>query len=499
MVSAQNTLPIKKVTVFKNATAMVVREGSMPVMDGNVTLPIPDRTLFGAFFIGASKDNSVKNMVFKNDTIKKKAQSTSVWQFLAGNLNKPVTISYNPTQGIDKTVSGRAVDYNLYSGILKFNTDGGKTIIMHAGQIYQADFKDDPSGTYQADSIKRLMVLRPDKASDNIALQEIYMTGGINWLPSYYLRLKDDKTARLEMKATLENYAEDIRDAETELVVGAPQMKYSIKMDPMTYDYLSVSDQGAAAGNYMQGNTRAMYKAEALQMADADQSYFEETFNTEGEKTGDMYIYKLGKISLPEKSKGSFPIFAGNVEYKDKYEGTIPDFTNYFNTRFVPVDERFSDVFHSLEVKNTSTVPLTTASVMVVNEKEQFIAQDELKYTPIGSTNNIRLSKAIDILMKNAEEEKNRVDNAKRIGKTFYSKVILKGTVNIDNYQDKDVTVSITKTLNGTVVSQSDGGKVVKVNSYNYINPSSNIKWEVKLNANEKKVLTYEYEVFFVP
>src|SRR4051812_24866626 len=101
--------------------------------------------------------------------------------------------------------------------------------------------------------------------------------------------------------------------------------------------------------------------------------------------------------------------------------------------------------------------------------------------------------------MKNSEDEKNREDNAKKIGKTIYSKMVLKGTVNVDNYQEKDVTVTITKTLNGTVVAQSDGAKVTKVNSYNYINPSSNIKWEVKLNANEKKVLTYEYEVFFVP
>jgi hypothetical protein len=101
--------------------------------------------------------------------------------------------------------------------------------------------------------------------------------------------------------------------------------------------------------------------------------------------------------------------------------------------------------------------------------------------------------------MKNSEEEKNREDNAKKIGKQTYSKVILKGTVNVENYQDKEVTVTVTKALSGTVLTESDGGKVTKVNSYNYINPSSNIKWEVKLAANERKALSYEYEVFFMP
>ena len=501
LLNAQTTLPTKKVTVFKNATAMLVKEGTASLKDGNVSLPIPQQTLFGTFFIGASKDNSVKNIVFKTDTLKKKARCNSVWSYLAGNMNKQVTLHYTPTTGIDKSVSGTVLDYDLYTGIMKFKDDAGKTMIMHVGQIYDATFKDDPSTFYMADSVKRMMVLKTEKPADNISLQEIYMTGGINWIPSYYLRLKDDKTARLEMKAVVENYAEDFNNAEVELVVGAPQMLYSSKFDPMIYDYITsdgntfANNDYRAKGNYMQSNAMTVTES-AVPAADA---YFENEFATTGEKTGDMYIYKLGKISLPNQSKGSFPIFAGNVEYKDKYEGSIYDITNYYNTRYVPQDDKPFDIFHSLEVKNTSSVPLTTASVMVVNEKDQFIAQDEVKYTPVGATNNIRLSKAIDIIMKNSEEEKNREDNAKKIGKTSYSKVILKGTVNVDNFQNKEVTVTITKTLSGTVLSSGNDGKVTKVNSYNYINPSSNIKWEVKLNANEKKVLTYEYEVYFIP
>lgn len=497
--AAQTTLPVKKVTVFKNATAMLVKEGSLPVADGVVKLPIQEQTLFGTYFIGASKDNNVKNLVFKNDTLRKKDQARSVWQFIAGNLNKQVSISYTPTTGVDKTVSGKATAYDLYSGILKFTTDAGKNMVMHVGQIYAADFKEDPSAFYMADSVQRMILLKPEKAGDNISLQEVYMTGGINWLPSYYLKLKDDKNARLEMKATVENYAEPLKDAEMELVVGSPQMSKSGTPDPMTYDYLTVNagnDNAYRGGNYMQTNA-VFYKGAAAE-ADAP-AYFVSDFGTEGEKAGDMYLYKLGKVSLPEKSKGSFPIFAANIEYKDKYEGSIYDITNFFNNRYVPQDDRTFDIFHSLEIKNGTAVPLTTASVMVINEKEQFVAQDEIKYTPVGATSNIRLSKAIDIIMKNSEEEKTREDNAKKIGKTVYSKVILKGSVNVDNYQQKEVTVTVTKNLSGTVLSQSNGAKVTKGNSYNYINPASEIKWEIKLNANEKKTLTYEYEVFFIP
>jgi hypothetical protein len=480
---------------------MMVKEGIVPMKEGVALLPIPEQTLAGTYFIGSTKDNPIKSMVFKNDTLKKQDRSRSVWQFIAGNINKQVALSYTPTQGVDKTISGKIQSYDLYSGIMKFATDAGRNLVMHVGQIYQTDFKEEPSQFYQADSIKRMMALKPEKQTDNLSLQEIYMTSGINWIPSYYLKLKDDKTARLEMKATVENYADDLKDTETELVVGAPQMSNSGKLDPMTYDYLTTANfdnysyRNYDKTAYMQSNNMAA----ALEAAPAAAGYFESSYATSGEKNGDMYIYKLGKITLPKQSKGTFPIFAGNVEYKDKYEGSIGDITNYYSTRYCPQDEKAFDIFHSLEIKNTSTVPFTTASVMVVNDKDQFTAQDELKYTPVGSTNNIRLSKAIDIIMKNSEEEKNREDNAKKIAKTNYSKVVLKGTVNVDNFQDKEITVTVTKSLNGTVLSQNNDAKVVKKNSYNYINPYSEIKWEVKLSANEKKSLSYEYEVYFIP
>lgn len=499
---AQTPLQTKKVTIFKNATAMMVKEGVAATTGGVVKLPIPQHTLFGTYFIGSGKDNAVKSIIFRNDTLKKPAKSQSVWQYLAGNMGKSVTIYYAPTQGIDKSATGKVVDYDLYTGMMRFTTDAGKTFVMHVDKVYQADFKEDPSPLYMADSIKRVMLLRADKPADNLALQEVYMTGQLNWIPSYYLKLKDDKSARLEMKAVVENYTEDIRDADVELVVGSPQMSYSNKPDPMTYDYLSVTGydnndySGLNAKAYMQSN--AMTTLAAAEAPSMD-GYFEGSFATEGEKNDDQYIYKLGKVTIPNQSKGSFPIFAGNVEYKDKYEGTISDITSFSVNRFVPDEEKAFDVFHSLEVKNTATVPLTTAAVMVVNEKDQFVAQDQLKYTPVGANTTIRLSKAIDIIMKNNEEEKGRVDNAKKIGKTTYSKITVKGTVTVQNFQAKEVTVAVTKVVDGTVTSQSDNGKATKKSYYNAINPYTEVKWDVKLGANEKKVLNYEYEVLFVP
>lgn len=494
---AQNALPTKKVTVFKNGTAMFVKEGNVQVRGGNALLPIPAQTLFGTYWLGAGKDNSIKNITFKNDTIKKQVKVHDIWQILSANVGKAVTLSYAPTDGIDKTLSGTIASFDREVMAVKIKSDAGKTTTLYASSIYQVEFKDAENVQFTDDSIQRMIVIKPEKPADNMAVQEWYMQSGINWLPSYFLKLKDDKNARIEMKATIENYAEELKDADMELVVGSPQMSFSNKMDPMTYDYLTGAsydnERTRAPKLYMQSN--AMY-AEAG--ADAN-GFFNGTFATEGEKNDDQYLYKIGKVTMPKNSKASYPIFAGNVEYKDKYEGTIYDNTDFFNSRFVPDDDKPFEVFHSLEIKNNSNVPFTTAAIMVVNEKDQFVAQDELKYTPAGSEATIKLSKAIDIVGKNTEEEVSRVDNAKKIGKVTYSKVVLKGTININNYQNKEVTLTLNKYINGTVLSSSDGGKPTKTKDYSYINPNSNVKWDIKLEANGKKTITYEYEVLYIP
>ena len=509
--SAQTALPTKRITLFKNSTAMIVKEGTANVKNDEVLLPIPDQTLNGTFFIGSTKDNILRSVVLKDDTLKKKTKCETVAQFLAGNIGKHATIYYNPfspaIQGSDKTLSGMVTEYKPGNSVMKFQTDAGKIMVMPVAQVYQAEFGQDPSPSYETDSIKRMVVIQPDKATASMQLQEVYMTKGFNWIPSYYLKIKDGKTARLEMKATLENYAEDLNDAEAEIVVGAPQMNSSGTLDPITYNYITsvaastgysnvYQPRGYDKNNYYQSNAAGSYgdagAAPPSVSSDAD-------YSTDGEKVGDLYVYKLGKITLPNKSKGLFPIFSGNVDYKDKYEASIGDWASYASAHYLSAEEKTYDVFHSLELTNTTGVPLTTASVMVVNEKDQFMAQDELKYTPVGSNTFIRLSKAIDIVLKNNEEEKNREDNAKKIAKQSYSRVTLKGTINLTNYQKKDVTVCITKSVNGSVLSQSDGGKNTTGKSNKYMNPASEIKWEVSLGANDKKTLTYEYEVYFIP
>jgi hypothetical protein len=498
---AQNSLPVKKISIFKNNTAMVVKEGSAPLTSGKVYIPIPGHTIYGTFFLGTPKDNPIKNMAIVYDTLKKKEKALAIWQLVAGNVGKAATINFTPGQKADRSISGHILSYNLQTGLIQVKEDNGKVACISSVDLYEVEFSEESNNFYLADSIQRSLVFSPQSAGENIPLEEVYMQTGINWMPSYFMKLKDDKTARIEMKATIENFAEGLNDAETELIVGAPQMTNSGKPDPMTYDYQTI-DYGAPAGkaymysNAIQSQTATYYIADKDAAGDAA---FESTFSTEGEKNGDMYIYKIGNITIGKNSKAIYPIFAGNIEYKDKYEGTIYDKTNYATMRTADNEETPFDVYHSIEIKNSASVPLTTAPITIINEKEQFLAQDQLNYTPIGAPSTIRLSKAVDIIMKNAEEESTRTDNAKKIGKVIYSSIKLKGKITIENFQNKEVTVSATKELSGDVSIASDSGKIIKHKGAVKLNPYTIIKWDVKLAANEKKTVSYEYEVYFTP
>ena len=502
---AQTVLPMKKVSLFKNSTCLVSKEGSLKAKDGKLSLPVPSEALYGTFWIGASKDNSLKSVVVKTDTLKTKAKAKYSDELLKANIGKDVNLVLQYGEKSEKSITGKILDFIPESGFVKIKEESGKVTYISYQKIQYMTFASDVD-TYQKDSIARTANLIFDKGGDNVNIQEYYMQKGMTWIPSYFLKITNDKEARLEMKATIENYAEDITNVETEVVVGSPQLYYGLLLDPVSYNYMTQPTSSYTMNsrdrndNYFLSN--AMQQVQTTDnyggFAEALPSYYEATFETAGEKNNDLYYYNLGKISISKNSKGMFPVFASSLGYKDIYKADIDDRVNYASTLYCNTNENNCDVFHSIELKNTTTFPFTTAAVMVITEKGQFMAQDQLKYTPTGGVSSIKLSKAIDVVLKNNEEELSRVDNFKKIGKTTYSKATLKGTFTIENMQPKQVVVDIVKHVNGSVTNNG-GSKVKKQKTYNSVNPYSDLTWKITLNAGEKKTLNYEYEVLFAP
>jgi hypothetical protein len=149
-----------------------------------------------------------------------------------------------------------------------------------------------------------------------------------------------------------------------------------------------------------------------------------------------------------------------------------------------------------LQLANITTFPFTTAPVFVLNENMQPLAQDRLKYTPTGANVSVQLSKAGDVVVKNKEEEVKKEENVKKIGKTYYNRVTIKGYITIENLQSKKILLTVKKDILANVLETSDGGKIEKSGRYSSLNPFETLNWEIPFGSKDKKTITYTYEVY---
>lgn len=500
-VFSQNTVRPIQLNVFKNGTYYIAKEGNVPVRNGYAMLELPKQPLLGTYWLNAAKDNKITRVCFMTDTIKKTKNPQNFNDIFKGCVGKKVRFTY--AAGSEKNlreIAGVLVEYYEGSGIAKIKLADNKITFYPVASVVEFTIEDSNVGSLSVDSLVRVARIYFDKNLTNTDLRVVYMQSGIQWIPSYDIKIINENELQLEMKALVENYSEDISDAELTLTVGNPRFYYGFQYDPIYNNFLtSLYDVKPASVPYAQTQTyftsNVIVAEERSSPASDINQYYD--YSTEGEKTNDLYMYKIGKVSIPMQSKTSFQIFATKVPYKDVYEVNIGDVANYSYYSYISNDpEKRLDVYHSLLITNNTSFPFTTAPVFVQNENLQPLAQDMIKYTPTGSDISVQLSKAGDVVVKNKEEETKKEENVKRVGKVYYNKVTIKGTVFIENMQNKKILLTITKDLSANVLSASNDGKIVKSGRYNGLNSYTKINWELPVGAGEKKSVSYEYEVF---
>jgi len=500
---SQTSLKPTTVNIFKNGTYYIVKEGNIKTNDGSALIEIPSNPLLGTYWITSVKDLKISDINYKTDTLKTNKRVQSIIDLIGANIGKKLKFTYKPNDKELRDVSGILVSYQKLYGLIKLKQADNKYFFLYVNNIVDVLFEENPEESIKSDSVCRLAQIKFDKTPSSVDLKVYYMQNGMQWLPSYNVKLINDKELQLEMKAIVENYAETVENAELTLTVGSPQFYFGSAFDPISFNDLTngyslktTSSAFRAAQPMQQYYSNAIMTdgslAESAPVAYDDYN----NYDTQGEKTNDLYIYKLGKVSLPNKSKTSFQIFSVKIGYKDVYEVNLNDFVSYYNRGYISIDpDKRYDVYHSFQLLNTTSFPFTTAPVFVLNEQLQPLAQDQIKYTPSGSNCTVQLSKAGDVIIKNKEEEIKKEDGVKRVGKSVYNRVTIKGTVTVENLQDKKINLNIDKNLIASIIEVSDKGKIIKSGRYSNLNPNSSIEWEIQLIGKEKKEITYQYEV----
>ncbi|MBU1720329.1 MAG: DUF4139 domain-containing protein, partial [Bacteroidetes bacterium] len=406
--TAQEKLEATKVNVFKNGTYYIVREGKVSAPQSALKLSVPSSPLLGTFWLTTSSDNNIEKITYKTDTLKSSRPSRSYPELLGANIGKKVTITYLADKDNLRTVSGLLQDFYKPVSTAIIKTSDKNWVLVPSGGIVEFGTEEMPKYLFTADSLVRLGVVNFTKKPDNQPLRMSYMQAGIQWVPSYCLKILTDKELQIEMNAIVENYAEDIKNADLTLTVGNPQFFFNRSLDPLAMDYLSSYNAISPIGYtrnvaYQAFDNDLMSNSIMTESPRGDFGGYNDYSEVEasGEKTNDLFMYEIGKASILKNTKVTYKVFSSKISYKDVYEVDIPDVVNYGNNRYLSIDpEKRYDVYHSLKLNNTTKYPLTTAPVFVLNEELQPLAQDRIKYTAAGGSVFVQLSKSGDVSVK---------------------------------------------------------------------------------------------------
>ncbi|MBI4645477.1 MAG: hypothetical protein HY738_02505 [Bacteroidia bacterium] len=228
---------------------------------------------------------------------------------------------------------------------------------------------------------------------------------------------------------------------------------------------------------------------------------------TEGGSREDLYFYKCSNIFLKKGERASYELLSAKLLYEHVYEVTLPQNTLNYSYYYSDRDKdagTTNKVWHSIKLNNNTQMPWTTGTAMVVkyeNGTNKPVSQDILKYSPVKSETYLKITISPDISVKDTDKEKNRMEKAKKRNSNYYDQLTIEGSIQIKNYKDKPVKLTINRDIYGELIKSDINWSFTKVLNdnyyyYNNINPLNNVKWELELNGGEEKEVIYSYTLY---
>lgn len=112
-------------------------------------------------------------------------------------------------------------------------------------------------------------------------------------------------------------------------------------------------------------------------------------------------------------------------------------------------------------VNNGGTAPLTTAPALITRNG-RVVAQGMMRYTPAGAKTDIDMTTAVNVQYTRDENETGRTPNAYTWRGELYNRIELAGQVHLMNFEDKPVTIEVTRYVPGHADKADGSGKIVQ-------------------------------------
>lgn len=488
---AQQTIqPLQPVrlSIFKNGTYFIKKESTVNVENGSFVIPAPTNVLMGTYWLGAGKGSTLRSIAVKEDTFRVEGKAKSPGEYLKANINSPVTIKTGLGATEQQSLSGILLEYNESSETAKIRTSDKKIVILKIADGYSISLPESASSRFSYDSVAALAKVNVSLQNGSTMASTFSLQRGMQWYPSYFLRLENDKDAKLEMKATIVNGDEQYLQTDVDIIIGNPEMFYSKELDPVCVRY--INGKIFQFDNYQYNNApvQAVSMLNTVSRVNGIGDNEQYPDDKQGAKLQDLYIYNLGKLDMESNAKLIVPVFTAAVEYEDIYTAGLD--VNSSLKR----DGIAGEVYHKFRIRNNQSAPFTTGPVLVMNKDEMPVAQSQVSYTPVKGAAEITISKAIDVQVKNEETEIKRELKFRKKDDSDYDGITYNGKITVTNYQAKQIKLRLLKEISGTLTTPLQNGRSRSTGKeWDKINPVTVLEWEVIVGPGEVKDIPYTY------
>jgi len=518
---------LKRVALFKNGFGFFVREGTLPDATEVALLGPFAVPSHGTFWISAPGRAGLSQAVIRQTTAPEEYEARTVFELLEANIGKEIVLG-PPSESTSLTgtilafapdapqpspfqnryliepAPNREVSSNPGSYLLLETSHGVVAVDPHRyGRV--TFLSEDYSTTLTRQAPKVEMLAHFTNPTQGDWLSASYLAQGITWAPSYFIDISEAKKAHLSAKALIVNEAEDLENTQVELITGFPNLQFADIASPISRrqslaDFLNslARGPGRAEASVLTQNIAGYRRAGegAQYWAHIESSGPGYGAAAAGQTAEDLFLYPLEDITLASGETGYYPLFTETVPYTEIYEWTIPDYINA-EGRYRPQRDDQPEppeiVWHSLRLENTMSMPWTTAPAQIVKDG-QIIGQDTLNYTAPKAEATVKITQAVGVKAEQTELETGRDRDALVLYGSHFDRVTIEGKLVITNYKGEAVSLEVTKTVSGEVISATPKAEdVVLARGIKAMNPTHQLTWKLDAKPGETKEIAYTY------
>lgn len=568
----QAALPVREVSVFKDGHAFVVHRGTVAVdARGNVVLRHLPAPVMGTFWAGATDEGvGLAAVTASQGRVRVERTALSLKELVDANPGAEVlvteippanrdpvpyeaTILPAPVQSSEELESlappGDGPKLPVASDLVFLKTDAG-TRVLPLSRIQDITFRAGPAakvGREEFRSTLTLSMIRRGAEDGGAPLPAgeagvglMYVQRGLRWIPSYRVELDGKGQARVWLQATLVNDLVDLDDVTCNLVVGVPTFALEGSADPIGLEQVAARlaravdlDNGNRFGNFYSNSMMSQVAGGAgggaAPAPEADAG------GANGEKTEDLYVFRLEHVSLKKGERMVVPVSVGSLPYRDFFKLEIPltppaEFVQQLDPRQGAEFARLMaapKAVHTIRLSNTGKAPLTTAPALVMRDG-RVLAQGMLSYTSPGAEADLAVTTAIDIRVLKEERETRRVPNAQNWNGEQLARLELTGGLTLKNLRGQPVDIEVVRHVFGAVEGADHDGVIERVNvledlsllwpstgptgqprggpgGFGWYNPppwwrqfngAARIRWQVRLDPGAETSLEYAWSYY---